>query len=431
MMKTKTPSVVATTETGLEVSLLTGGWDRPYAFGLTTALDARGVRVDAIVGSDLDCGEFDSAPNVSVFNLRKEHRPGASFFAKAYGILLYYGRLVRYAWSAKPRVFHILWNNKFDAVDRTLLMVYYRLLGKRIVLTAHNVNAGERDSTDSVVNRLTLKCQYRLSDHVFVHTNAMKAALVAGFGVQPSAVTVIPFGINNAVPHTSMTRDDARRRLGIASSEKTILFFGNIAPYKGLEYLVAAFRQVSAEREGYRLIVAGRPKKDFEGYWESIKTTIDDAIGKGRITLRIEFVPDDETEVYFKAADVLALPYTKIFQSGVLFLGYSFGLPVLAADVGSLKEEIVEGTSGFVFPAEEPAALAQAIETYFSSDLFKDLVNRRQHIQGYANARYSWQAVADRTQTVYAALCPAVSEDTGRKWYRGLGSIDRGSSNGV
>ena len=39
---------------------------------------------------------------------------------------------------------------------------------------------------------------------------------------------------------------------------------------------------------------------------------------------RIEYVPDEETEIYFKAADVLALPYAHVFQSGVLFLGYNF-----------------------------------------------------------------------------------------------------------
>ena len=54
------------------------------------------------------------------------------------------------------------------------------------------------------------------------------------------------------------------------------------------------------------------------------------------------------------------LPYRHIYQSGVLFSGYSFGLPVLAADVGSLKDEIVEGKTGFVFQPEDPVDLAKA-----------------------------------------------------------------------
>ena len=75
--------------------------------------------------------------------------------------------------------------------------------------------------------------------------------------------------------------------------------------------------------------------------------------------LKIEYVPDAETEVYFKAADVLALPYTHIFQSGVLSLGYGFGLPVIAADVGSLKEEIIEGKTGLCVPGEGFAGIGE------------------------------------------------------------------------
>ena len=97
---------------------------------------------------------------------------------------MYYARLIRYAATAKPRIFHILWNNKFESFDRTLLMLYYKVLGKKIVLTVHNVNAGRRDSKDTRLNRLTLRIQYRLADHIFVHTEKMKRELIEEFGVR-------------------------------------------------------------------------------------------------------------------------------------------------------------------------------------------------------------------------------------------------------
>src|ERR1700741_754476 len=109
-----------------------------------------------------------------------------------------------------------------------------------------------------------------------------------------------------------------------------------------------------------------------------------EGVQKGQVLLKADFIPDGETEVYFKAADVLVLPYRHIYQSGVLFLGHSFGLPVLAADVGSLKDEIVEGETGFVFRREDPVDLTRAIETYFSSDLFSNLGARRRDIRDYA-----------------------------------------------
>ena len=89
--------------------------------------------------------------------------------------------------------------------------------------------------------------QYALADHVFVHTGKMKHNLVLEFEVPESKVSVIPFGINNTVPNTDLSSSEAKRQLGISDGDKTMLFFGNIAPYKGLEYLVKAFAKVSKD----------------------------------------------------------------------------------------------------------------------------------------------------------------------------------------
>ena len=108
--------------------------------------------------------------------------------------------------------------------------------------------------------------------------------------------------------------------------------------------------------------------------------------------------------MYFKAADVLILPYTRIFQSGVLFLGYSFGLPAIAANVGDLTEEIIEGDTGFVFKPRDSSDLADKIERYFKSELFHNLETRRLQIKAYANERYSWDKVAAITTATYSRL---------------------------
>jgi glycosyltransferase involved in cell wall biosynthesis len=388
----------------IEVALLTGGWDQPYAFGLATSLASKGVCMDLVAGDELDSAELRATTGVNVLNLRGNQRTDASLPTKVSRILDYYGRLIRYASTARPKIFHILWNNKFEFIDRTFLMLYYKLLGKKIAYTVHNVNVGRRDSTDSLLNRLTLRIQYRLADHIFIHTEKMKGELIEDFGVRESAITVIPFGINNAVPNTDLTPAAAKERLRIEDADRTILFFGSIAPYKGLEYLVAAFQQLVTRRGNYRLIIAGRPRKGVEKYWDAIQETIRRGVEPGRILQKIEYIPDEETELYFKAADVLVLPYTQIFQSGVLFLGYSFGLPVLAADVGSLSEDIIEGETGFVFTSRDPADLARAIETYFSSELFQGLSSRRHLIRDYALEQHSWDTVANVTRTVYLEL---------------------------
>src|SRR5207245_9921823 len=101
---------------------------------------------------------------------------------------------------------YVIGNYKHELFNRTSLKLYYKILGKKIALTAYNVNEGSRNSTyDTLVNRLSLRVQYRLADHIFVHTEKMKSELCAEFGVREPAVTVIPYGVDKAVQDTRLT----------------------------------------------------------------------------------------------------------------------------------------------------------------------------------------------------------------------------------
>jgi glycosyltransferase involved in cell wall biosynthesis len=87
-----------------------------------------------------------------------------------------------------------------------------------------------------------------------------------------------------------------------------------------------------------------------------------------------------------------------------MFLGYSFGLPVIATDVGSMREDIIEGRTGFLCKPRDAVDLADTIEKYFASRLFRQLADRRQEIRDYASLRYSWSNVAAMTHAVYQRL---------------------------
>jgi glycosyltransferase involved in cell wall biosynthesis len=397
-------NAVPDAQTNIEIELLTGCRDKHYVYGLVMALISKGICLDVIGSDEIDSGEFHDGANLNFLNLGGSQRQNDGITLKVFKIVRYYVLLIRYATVTRRTVFHILWNYKFEYFDRTVLMLYFKLLGKKIAFTAHNVNAGQRDSNDSLFNRLTLKVQYRLADHIFVHTEQMKAELLRDFRVREGAVTVIPFGINNAVPCTDLTTTEAKRRLGITNGERTILFFGNIGPYKGLHYLVASFQSLNHKKGRYRLIIAGKPRGGAEKYVNDIRKATSQDVDRGNIIQRIEHIPDQETEQYFKAADVLVLPYTHIFQSGVLFLGYSFGLPVIASDVGSLREDILEGETGYLCRPSDPAELGRTIEKYFESDLFRNLSGRRQQIRDYADGRHSWNVVGDLTRDAYVKL---------------------------
>jgi len=212
------------------------------------------------------------------------------------------------------------------------------------------------------------------------------------------------YPLNIAVPDTQLTPDEAKAQLGIRDGERTILFFGAIAPYKGLDFLVTAFQRIIARDAKHRLIIAGRPKGGCEKHLEEVQETLSRTIDRTQVIQDINYIPDQKIELYFKAADVLVLPYREIFQSGILFLAYSFGLPVVAADVGSLRETIIEGRTGFLCRPHDPGDLAKTIERYFESDLFKGLNGTRKDIREYAKARHSRDPVGQITRDVYARL---------------------------
>jgi D-inositol-3-phosphate glycosyltransferase len=387
----------------IDVALLTGGIDPHYAFGLSTALASKDVSLDVIGSDAIESPEMHATRGLTFLNLQRS-KSKANFARRAWEVLAFYLRLLRYTTRTQAKVFHILWNNKLQLFDRTFLMLYHKLLGKKIVLTAHNVNTSKRDGTDTWLNRFTLKTQYRLADHVFVHTEQMKSELLEDFGVRKTAVSVIPYGINNSVPDTSLTPREAKRRLGIKDQQKTLLFFGRIGPYKGLDLLATAFQEIAARNDDYRLVIAGTTKKGGEAYLTEILEEMRDEVSRGLIIPKIQFIPDDDIEIYFKAADAVGLPYTQIYQSGILFLAYSFGVPVIATDVGSFREDILEGETGFISKPGDASHLARTIETYFASDLYKHLDQRRPAIRDYVNRRHSWDVVGEMTRNVYASL---------------------------
>ena len=388
----------------LRISLLTGGQDIHYALGLLSGLVPQPLEIE-FIGNDLWQDAYVAkSGNVTYYNLRGDQTVEAPLRTKVIRVFKYYLKLVNYAARTRSKLFHIQWLNKFTFFDRTLLNIYYKLLGKKIVFTAHDINYEKLVDRDSFLNRLSLKFMYRIVDHIIVHTEKMKSELVETYHVNKTKISVIPFGINEVIPRTDLTREQARIKLSLLACEKVILFFGNIAPYKGLEFLIHSLAQLREKSENIKLIIAGRIKDDSQEYWRGIERNIREFGLEDAILRRIEYIPEPEAEIYFKAADVLILPYKNIFQSGVIYTSYRFGLPVIATDVGSLKNDVIVGQTGFICKSENPEDLADKIVQYFKSGLFNDLNTTREKIIQHARTNHSWELTGQRTYNLYKSL---------------------------
>lgn len=388
-----------------KVALITGGGDKPYALGLLKALTDQAVAVDFIGSDDFVPAQEVSAPGVSFLNLRGNMNPAVPVYEKIGRLTRYYFRLIAYLVRSDVDIVHVLWAHKVWFLDRLLVPGFIRLRKKKLVFTAHNVNERERDGGDNLWNRLTLRSLYGLADQIFVHTARMKKQMAAEFSVPAAKVNVIPFGINNTVPKTGLDWKQSRARLDLEEDAKVLLFFGHIASYKGLEYAVQALKVLLNRDQSFRLLIAG-PIKSGNDYWRGIERLAKELEVGDYVISRLEYVPDSEVEVYFKAANVTLLPYRFIYQSGVLFLSYSFGVPVVAADVGSLRDDVLEGRTGAICRPEDASDLAEKVWAVATGDSFRDRQAVRDYIMAFGNAKYSWDEAGAITGRVYRSLAP-------------------------
>ncbi|MBR3076201.1 MAG: glycosyltransferase [Bacteroidales bacterium] len=158
---------------------------------------------------------------------------------------------------------------------------------------------------------------------------------------------------------------EALRRLGLDCSRKTLLFFGLIRKYKGLDILLDAFAGLD---DSYQLLIAGEPYGDFSEYAKAIEENPN----KERIKLYDKYIPDSEVALYFSAADAVVLPYRSATQSGVGALAAYFELPMIVTDTGSLRRTVEGRGTGLVVDRAEADCVREGILRFFNTEGLPD-----------------------------------------------------------
>jgi glycosyltransferase involved in cell wall biosynthesis len=254
------------------------------------------------------------------------------------------------------------------------------------VLTAHDVlprepRPGQLAATRRLVRRM---------DAVVVHSEDGARRLREEVGVDPERVRVIPHG---AFDYLTRLPEEVPLPGELRAVEgPVVLCFGLMRPYKGIDVLLEAFREVS----GAELWVVGMPRMPLEPLRELA----------GRASAPVRFVPrfvtDPEIPAFFRRADLVVLPYREIDQSGVLYTALAFGKPLLLSAVGGFSELAERHAAAELVPPGDPKALAAAIQA-----LLDDPERRSELAAAAARAAagaYSWDAVAERTLALYRGL---------------------------
>lgn len=208
-----------------------------------------------------------------------------------------------------------------------------RAMPGRFALTVHDPVAHPGDRPMAFRKRLARTALLRGAAIVFVHGEALADELRAVTGVR-RPIEVVPHGSDPP-------------RVAPLPPRPSLLFFGRISAYKGLDVLLEAMPSVWAQVPDARLVIAG------EGHLPDHPSLADD-----RVTVFNEHVAESDVPNLFAGSSAVVLPYRQASQSGVGAQAKAYGRASIVTDVGALPELVADG-SGLVVANEQPSALAR------------------------------------------------------------------------
>ena len=287
---------------------------------------------------------------------------------------------------------HAQWWSLPLAIIYGCICAIFKLRGKPVVFTVHNVLGHERSQLFETASRWLFK----LGDHFIVHTQEGRRQMEASYGISWDCISVISHGSLDFHVKNYMDRDTIRQEFGIDPGHKVILLFGAVRPYKGVDTVLKAFSKVLPEVPDALLMVAGKLWQNWEPYQELMNTL---AIADSVKTF-LEYIPSGEVYKYFEAADLVILPYHHFdSQSGVGGTALSFRKPMIVSDVGGLPD-LVKNRKYVISPKDTYAFARCMIECLKDQSRLAAMAADAETVA----AEMSWSSIAQKTCAIYNNL---------------------------
>lgn len=303
------------------------------------------------------------------------------------------GSIMKY----RPDVLHIHWpypfliaNSRFTTVIKSTSFIcglsILKILGMKIVWTVHNIS--DHEGKFKSLELLFSKILVRLCDKLIVHCPSAKMEVEKIYGMH-SSIVIIPHGNYIGQYKNTMTDSQARYELKLNTEDIIFLYFGQIRPYKGVLELIDTFKKLKCKEA--KLLIVGKPLND-EIATEVLNSSKDD----DRIKNILEFVPDDDIQIYMNAADIVVLPYKNLLTSGAAMLAMSFGKPIIAPNVKCIADTL-DDEGSFLYSKED--GLPSTIQNVLGKDRIV-LQNMGIHNLQLAE-QFGWDDIAKKTHDVY------------------------------
>jgi glycosyltransferase involved in cell wall biosynthesis len=375
----------------VKVSIVANGFQEDYTLNLINALARQDLQVDFIGSNIYDSKLIDD--KINFLNVRKEDRAGAHPLKKAFWVLQYFLWYLVYLIREKNNIIHIQWL-RFYVVDGIVFPLLARMLGHRVVYTAHDVLPHSRDNKRI---RFVFKLIYRVQNSLIAHTGYIKSRIQTEFGIKPEKISVIKHGVYVLSEKERMDFSSSKLGLSLPKDEFVLLFFGIITEYKGLDLLAESMKNLQNESaRKVRLIVAGRVQSGYEDEMVHLQA---EKLGDG-VSYLLRHISNEEVNLLFGAADATVLPYREASQSGVMFMSYAHGVPVIAPDLGGFPDDVKEGRTGLLFEPNNADSLQQVIEKAVSCFGVNNASLREEIIQLTSEA-YHWDESAAAIVLIY------------------------------
>jgi glycosyltransferase involved in cell wall biosynthesis len=268
------------------------------------------------------------------------------------------------------------WHPFFTFAFGSIVRLLDKSMQDRVCFLCHNVLPHESSPMQALLTRYS----FNKARYFIVHSTPDRQQLES---LRPGAT--IRQGVHPTYSEfaslSSISRAAARQELGLPADANVVLFFGLVRKYKGLHYLIEAMELLPAS-SNCRLLITGEFYDDKSPYVESIAARgLED-----RVDVVDQYIPNEKVAMYFRAANVVALPYVSATQSGIVQIAFGLDRPVITTNVGGLPEAVDDGRTGFIVEPESAQQLAAAIVRFFESDAestFKSAIRQQ-------SKRFDW-----------------------------------------
>lgn len=313
--------------------------------------------------------------------------------------------LIQTLWSEKNLdLVHLHWHHPFlstrtklQSIIKSIVfvsqIVILKLCGVKFVWTIHNLERHEKKHP--AIELFFTRVIARLADAAIVHCESVKNIVASAYHIKRiSKIETVPHGNYLTYYQNSITTDQSKEALGLNSNSFIFLFFGEIRRYKGVRFLIETFIDLDAQATAKMdLVIAGRVKdKALE---KEIKH-----ISKNRenIHMFMDYIADEDLQLFFNAADIVVFPYVESLTSGAVILALSFGKPIIASELGCIAETL-DNSGAYLYDVGDRTGLSEAMEKSLSQKL--QLKGMAKHNLLLAEELH-WEGISKKTYDIYA-----------------------------